>query len=120
MDDIEKGRVSYVQELEVKMKHLQAEHDRFKRIADKWEPRLTVVIDPKTQKTTFGLAFGGKKMQATVGSDFLAQMDATGITTQLADTFYENLVSEHLKTIIRPEVERVQKGAISVEGAGKW
>ena len=120
MEDIEKSRTEYVHSLEVKIKHLQAEHNRYKAIADKWQPVLTVIAVPQEEKTVFGLAFGGKKMQASTSIQFLQEMDTTSIVSTLAETFFENLIKEHLKTIILPEVERVKAGAEAMKGIGKW
>ncbi len=120
MDDIEKNRATYVQQLETKLQHAQAELDKFKTIAEKWEPKITVATDPKTQKTTFGLQFGGKHVHATVTADWLCQMDSTGATSAVVDALVESLVVAELRKVIAPEVERAQHGAKAVAGAGKW
>lgn len=120
MDDIEKNRVAYVSQLEAKLKHLQSEHDKYKTLADKWEPKLTVVTDPQTKKVTFGLEFGGKRVHATVTDQWLAGMDSTSATSTVVDALVESLVVEKIRTIVAPELERVQRGAIAMQGAGKW
>lgn len=120
MDDIEKSRVAYVQQLETKLQHLQAEYEKYKAAAEKWEPKVTVLSDPKTQKTTIGLQFGGKHVHATVTAQWLCEMDQTGAVTGIVDALVESLVVEQLRKVIAPEVERAQKGAKAVEGAGKW
>lgn len=120
MDDIEKSRVTYVQQLEAKMQHLQAEYEKYKAAAEKWEPKVTVSVDPKSQKTTIGLEFGGKHVHATVTHDWLCQMDTTGAVTNIVDVLVESLVVEQLRKVVAPEVERAQKGALAVNGAGKW
>ena len=120
MDDIEKNRVTYVQQLETKMQHMQAEYEKYKAIADKWEPKITVLADPKTQKTTIGLEFGGKHVHATVTHDWLCQMDSTGAVSGIVDALVESLVVEQLRKVVAPEVERAQKGAKATAGAGKW
>jgi hypothetical protein len=120
MEDFEKNRVTHVQQMEATVKHLRAEHDRYKAIAEKWEPVVTVQTDANTQKTKFGLRFGGKNVHATVSSNFLQEMDSTGATSQIVNALVESLVVEQLTKVIRPEVERAQQGANATLGAGKW
>ena len=120
MDDIEKSRVAYVQQLETKMQHLQAEHDKYKAAADKWEPKLTVKTDAESKKITFGLEFGGKFVHATVADALLGQMDATGATSTIVDALVESLVVAEIRKVVQPEVERAQRGAKAIQGAGKW
>lgn len=120
MEDIEKSRVAYVQHLETQIKHLQAEHDRYKEIADKWEPRVTVVTDPATNKTSFGLEFGGKRVHATVSQNYLVEMDSTGATSDIVDALVESLVVDQLRKVVAPEVDRAQRSAKTTSGAGKW
>ena len=120
MEDIEKSRAVYVQQLETKLQHLQAEHDKYKTIAERWEPKLTVKTDTETKKVTFGLEFGGKFVHATVGDTWLAGMDATGATSTIVDALVESLVVSELRKVIQPEVERAQRGVQAIQSAGKW
>lgn len=120
MNDIEKSRVAYVQQLETKLAHLQNEYEKHKAIADKWEPRVTVKTDTETGKVTFGLQFGGKYVHATVSQNYLAQMDTTTATSEICDALVESLVVSELRKIFAPEIERMSRGAFSVTNAGKW
>jgi hypothetical protein len=119
-DDIEKNRAIYVQQLETKMAHLQSEYDRFKTLAEKWEPRITVKTEPETRKTTFGLQYGGKHVHATVTDLWLAQNDQTTATSSIVDALVESLVSSILRDVIEPEVARAKRGAEAIQTAGKW
>lgn len=120
MDDIEKNRATYVQQLELTVQHLQGEHDKYKRLADKWEPKVTVKTDPATQKVSFGLEFGGKFTHATVTDTWLVGMDVTSAVTSITAALVDNLVEAEIRKVIQPEVERARNGAQSIQNAGKW
>lgn len=120
MDDIEKTRVTHVHQMELRLQHLQQEHDRYKAIAEKWEPVITTKTDPATQKSTFGLRFGGKNVQATVTSQYLCEMDTTTAISAIVDALVESLVVSQLRQVVAPELERVQASAKATVGAGKW
>lgn len=118
--DIEKSRVTYVQQMENQVQHLRSEHDKYKALADKWEPRVTVINDAKTGAISFGLEFGGKCIHANVSPEFLAQMDAAGACTAILDSLIKGLVEIQLRTVLLPEVQRAQQGVKAIAGAGKW
>jgi len=120
IDDIDKGRVAHVANMEQQLEHLRAEYDRYKALAEKWEPVITTETDAQTQKTKIGLKFGGKHVHATVTANFLQEMDTTGAVSQITDVLVEGLMAEQLAKVLRPHVERVQKSVIAVAGAGKW
>ena len=120
MEDMEKNRVTYVQQMEAKLGHLQTEYEKYKAIAERWEPQITVQANTETNKTTFGLQFGGKFVHATVTHDWLIGMDNTGATSAIVDALVESLVVSEIRKIVAPEVARVQQGAQASEGAGKW
>lgn len=120
MDDMEKGRVTYVANMEQQLQHMKSEHDKYKAIARKWEPIVTTEIDAGSGRTKFGLQFGGKNVQAEVSSQFLVEMDTVGATTQIVDVLIESLVKDQLSKVLAPIVERAQNGARAVSGAGKW
>ena len=120
MQDIEKSRVEYVQRLETQLEHMAKELDRYKQIADTWEPKFTTVTDPNSQKTTFGLSFGGKLVHATVTHQYLAETDLNSASSTIVDALVESLVTEQLRKKIMPDVERNQKNARATSGAGQW
>jgi hypothetical protein len=120
MDDFDKTRVAYVASMESKLEHMRSECDRYKSIAEKWEPVITTQTDTATGNTKFGLRFGGKNVHATVSNDFLVQMDITGATSNITDALVESLVVEQISKIIRVEVERVHNSAVAASKAGKW
>lgn len=120
MSSMEKDRPEYVQRLETQIKHLQAEHDRFKTLADLWEPKLTVVSEATTDKIQFGLEFGGKMTHASVSNSYLRFADSVSATTAIVNALVESLVVEKLRAIVQPQVERVIQNALSTASAGKW
>lgn len=120
MEDIEKARAEYVTRLEAQMQHLQAEYGKYKEIAERWEPKVTVKTDTQTQTVTVGLQFGGKYVHATVPAAYLQQVDETSAVSTVTDALVESLVVEHIRKAVAPELARAQQGAKAVEGAGKW
>lgn len=118
--DIEKTRVDYVQTMEIQVRHLQTELDKYKAIAEKWEPRFTAQSDAATQMLAIGLEFGGKRANVKVSENFLHQMDATGATSELLHALINGLVKDQLHAVLKPIVERAQKNVNSVGGAGQW
>jgi len=120
MDDIEKNRATYVQQIETKISHLQNECEKYKAIADKWEPKLTMKTDVKSGNVTFGLQFGGKFVHASVTQQWLLQVDETSATTSIVDALVESLVVSELRKIVAPEVDKAQRAAKSISTAGKW
>mgnify|MGYP003352091293 CR=1 FL=1 len=120
MDDIEKNRVVYVQQIETKLSHLQTENEKHKLLAEKWEPKLTTKVDVDTGKVIFGLQFGGKFAQVSVSQHYLVQMDATTATSEICETLITSLVAPELRKVFAPEVERHQRGAQATAKAGKW
>lgn len=120
MEDFEKNRIEYVQQLETQLAHLRGEYTRYKEIAEMWEPRITVKTNPTEQTTTFGLQFGGKMVHATVTNTYLAQTDSTSANSSIVDALVESLVVEKISKLLLPEVQRTQAGARISEGAGKW
>lgn len=120
LHDMEKSRAVHVLNLEQTLEHMRAEHDKYKTLAEKWEPVVTTEIDAVSGKTKFGLRFGGKNVHATVTTQFLTEMDSPGATAAIVDALVESLVVEQLRLVVRPSVERAQNGAKAVLGAGKW
>lgn len=120
MQDIEKSRVEYVQRLETQLEHMAKELDKYKQIAETWEPKITTVTEPSTQRTTFGLSFGGKLVHATVTQQYLAETDLNSAASTIVDALVESLVVEQLRKKIMPDVERNQQNARATVGAGKW
>ena len=118
MEDFEKSRVEHVQQMEVRMRHLAEAHDKYKAIAEQWEPKLTVVQDSK--QVTFGLEFGGKRTHATIDATYLANADAASATTAIVDALIESLVCEQIRKVVRPQLEAAQHNVKSISGAGKW
>jgi uncharacterized protein (DUF111 family) len=120
MDDLDKTRVAYVATMENQLNHMRSEYEKYKSLAEKWEPVITSNTDTASGKITFGLRFGGKNVHATVTNEFLVQMDTTGATSAIVDSLVESLVIDQLAKVLRPEVERAQKGAKSISNVGKW
>ncbi len=118
--DYEKNRVEYVAQMEAQVQHLRSEYDKYKALADKWEPRVTVANDTMSGQVAFGLEFGGKRANVKVGTKFLEQMDAAGATTQIMEALIKGLVEDQLRAVLLPEVQKAQKGVQAIAGAGKW
>ena len=119
-DDIEKNRVEYVHRMEQTVEHLKREHDRYKAIAEKWEPVITTEVDAKTQVVKIGLKFGGKHVHCTLTYGAMQQNTAEDAITSVTDALVESLVVEQIRKAVAPELTKIVAGAKAVAGAGKW
>lgn len=120
MNDMEKNRVDYVQRMEATVEHLTKEYQRYKTLAETWEPKITVKMDAKQELVTVGLQFGGKYVHATITFNHLQNSDLTSVVTSVSDALVESLVDAQLRQLISPELEKAMKSAKSVKGAGTW
>lgn len=120
MEDIEKSRVTHVFEMENQLAHIRAEYDRYKALADKWEPVFVVEHNPSTNKVKVGISFGGKRASVTMGADYLSGMDAGGATANIVSSLTEALVKDQLHAVLLPQIEKARAGALTAQSAGKW
>lgn len=120
MEDIEKNRVEYVARLEATVEHLRAEYERYKAIAEKWEPKVTSVMDPKTQTVKIGLMLGGKGSQAQISFTSLAETDATTAVSAIVDVLVESNVAARLREAVAPEVDKLLPSVKATLAAGNW
>lgn len=118
MDDFEKNRVEYVNRLEVQLQHLQRQLAEAVPNAEKWTPIVATELTGTEARVTLG--FGGKRVTATFPSSALLNGDPTGITSSVVDTLCESLIVEQLRTVVRPEIEKLVRNASSISGAGTW
>lgn len=119
-DDIEKNRVEYVQKMEQTVEHLKREYDRYKAIADKWEPVITTEVDTQKQSVKVGLRFGGKNVHCTLTYQAMQQHTTEDAITSVTDALVESLVVEQIRKAVAPELTKLVAGAKAVAGAGKW
>lgn len=120
MNDIEKNRVQYVQQMEQTLSHLTKEYEKFKGLAEKWEPRITTEMNSTAQTVKIGLQFGGKYVHATLTFKALQETDLTTAVSAVADALIESLVVEQLRSVIAPKLDEAMKNAKSIKGAGTW
>ncbi len=120
MDDIEKSRVMYVQQLETKLSHLQAEYQRLKDIAEKFEPQITAITNPGDGKTSFGLRFGGRLTHVSVDDAWLLGMDETTAVSEITRALTDSIVYDEIKKAVQPELVKMRRAAAARSGAGKW
>lgn len=119
MDDIEKTRVEYVARLEQQVAELQRQLAEAKPLAERWTPVVAGEISQDgTARVTLG--FGGKRVTATVGASAFTTNTAQDLTYSITNTLAESLLVEKISEVVRPEVERLMRGAQAVKGAGKW
>lgn len=119
MDDIEKNRSEYVARLEQQLKECQRQLAEAKPLADKWTPVVhgEITQDSDVRVT---LAFGGKRITATVTRTAFQSHTAHDLTHSITNTLAESLLVEKIAEIVRPEVERLMKGVEGISGAGSW
>lgn len=120
MNDIEKNRVDYVQRMEATVEHLTREYNRYKQLAETWEPRVTIKMDDKRQIITVGLQFGGKYVHADMTFAALQNTDLTTAVTAVTEALIESLVVAQLRQIISPELDKAMKSAKVAKAAGTW
>jgi hypothetical protein len=113
MEDIEKSRAEYVTHLEQQVKHLQEQVAKFKPLAEMWTPVLNGHISD-TGSARFTLQFGGKRVTGEISAAGLTQMSPADATASVVDTLIESLVVDRLREVVRPEVERIQRGLASI------
>ena len=119
MDDIEKTRVEHVARLEQQIADLQRQLAETKPLAEKWTPVVAgeITSDGSVRVT---LVFGGKRMTATVAAAAFTANTEQDLTFSITNTLAESLLVEKISEVIRPEVERLMRGARALQGAGKW
>ena len=110
--DFEKNRAEYVTRLELLVKNLKAE--------ERWVPQLGTELVADAELGRITLAFGGKRVTAQVSYDFLRDQTLTDATTYLLESAFKNMILEQLRPVIEPELDRLQKGAKAIAGAGQW
>ncbi len=120
MDDIEKSRVAYVQQLEAKMAHLQSEYQRLKTVAEKFEPKITSKTAPENGKTVFGLQFGGRFTHVEVSDAWLLGMDETTAVTEISRALTDAIVYDEIKKAVQPDLVKMRRAAATRKGAGQW
>lgn len=119
MDDIEKNRAEYVLRLEQQVQELSRQLAEAKPLADRWTPVAHgELAHDGTARVT--LAFGGKRITATVTRDAFTTNTALDLTTSIANTLCESMLVEKIAEVVRPEVERLVQAATAIKGAGKW
>lgn len=120
MSDFDTRRVGEIAVLEEKIQALQSQVAQYRAAADKWEPKVGGELMPAEEKAKVSLHFGGKNFSAVVPYAFLQQMDAAGASTMVVEALFNGLVKDALRSVIQPEVERLQASAKSLLKVGKW
>jgi hypothetical protein len=118
MDDFEKNRAEHVLMLEQQLQHLQRQLAELKPLADKWTPQIGSEMTPNG--AYFTLAFGGKRVTATVTNAYLESGDTTTLTSSIIDTLCQSLVVDRLREVVQPEVEKIVFNRGITQGAAKW
>jgi hypothetical protein len=113
-------RADAITDLEARLEHALSEVAKYKPLAEKWEPRANVFIDPQDQDVRFVLSFGGKRATVTMPINTVAQNTVGDITSAAAKSMFETLVVERIGEVLAPEVEKVVTNARAVVGVGKW
>lgn len=120
MDDIEKNRSEHVARIETQLEHALGELSKYKELAEKWEPKCSAEIDPKTQIVGFTLAFGGKRTTAQITVAALQQTDPTTAVSAIVDTLIESMAAERLRLAVEPELKRVMPSVQALAKVGQW
>lgn len=119
MSDFEKNRAEYVQHMELQVKALQQQLNAI-QADERWIPKIGGELDASTQKCRLTLAFGGKNQTALVSFTTLAENSVTDITTSMLTQAFQDLVNDRLRTVVEPEVQRLQASAQQITGIKQW
>ena len=120
MSDFDTRRVGEIATLEQRLEHVLGQLAEYKATAEKWEPKVAGELMLDQQKAKVSLTFAGKSFSAVVSYPFLQEMDLTGASTQIIEALFEGLIKDKLREVIQPEVERLQRGALSMKKVGTW
>lgn len=117
-NDFEKNRAEYVTHIEIQMQALQRQlHEAM--LGAKWVPQVASEMDNTTGDARLTLAFGGKSQTVTLPVAFLRESQTAAVSSVL-DTLITHLITDRLRSVIEPEVEKLQHAARAIDGAGKW
>lgn len=119
MADFEKNRAEHVTHLELLVQNLQQQLQELKN-EERWIPKLGSELIGKDEKARVTLSFGGKRQTAEFTYDFLRGQSSSDATTNILELGFKDFVLTQLRPLLEPEVDRLQKGANSIVGAGKW
>lgn len=116
MDDIEKNRVEYVARLEQQLKYAQEQLAQLRPIAEKWEPKvLPGSLNVANGSASITLSFGGKQQTMTLRLEALDNTSTENLTAYVSHSFAETLLAAQLTKVLRPEIERLQRGAAGLK-----
>jgi len=97
--------------LEQQLEHLQRQLGEAKPLADRWTPVVSGELRPGAKQVHVTLAFGGRRTTAVVSVDAFRSNTVDDLTISIIDTLAESLLIDCLREVIRPEVERLARGA---------
>jgi hypothetical protein len=118
LDDNERHRMEHVRRVEHLLTNTQREVEKYRPLAEKWEPVMESVTTPSA--ALFTLAFGGKRITVSVDQAVMTSHSAGDVTTHVIDTLLKELVGDVLRPIVLGEVERQHANAEITAKAGKW
>ena len=119
MDDVEKSRVEYVMKLEELIAHLRVQVAEAKAAAT-WQPTVNSEMDISGNNGRFTLGIDGKRVTVSVPTVSLYNADVTTVTTSIIESFWKNLISDRLRPVVQPHVERMRTNANAMKGSGQW
>jgi hypothetical protein len=118
MSDFDTRRIGEVAQLEEMIVSLQKQVAGYKMIAERWQPRVTSVIDNDQAKIS--MTFSGKTMTATYPIKNLQGVDLISATTSVLQTLSDALIMDSLRPVVMPEVKRMIDAAESMTQVSKW
>lgn len=118
MSDFDTRRIGEIAELELRVKNATDHAAAYKAIAERWQPRVTSMIDKDIAKIS--MTFGGKTMSATYPVKNLQGVDLTSATTSVLQTLFEAFIADALRPVVAPEVRRMIDAANSMTQVSRW
>ena len=105
MHDFEKGRIEYVQRMEVQVQSLTRLVESLQADA-KWTPKIGVNM--QGVNVNFTLEYCGKRKTIQVPTEFVSQATESDIVTGLVNAFLSDLVADNLRSAFEPSVAQLK------------
>jgi hypothetical protein len=118
-EDFEKNRSEYVTHIELQIQNLQQQIAALKA-NEMWTPKVGTELVADEEKARITLSFGGKNQTAVFTYEFLRSMSSIDATSNILELGFKDFIADRLRSVIQPEVERLQQGARAIASAGKW
>lgn len=110
-------RVGEIANLEHQLSNALRQTAEFKETAKKWEP--IAASEVTNTEVKISLMFGGKAVSVKLPVQNFQGADVVSATTTILEAMFDSLISDALRPVVQPEVQRVVEAANSLK-VSKW